>query len=92
MNWYKMLFVSTWPPNMHLKLTKHERFCKQNNQLPTKSHDELKDNSNVKIFFLIKESQIASHYVLQFYLAWPIYVYDKVFYHYLIHPIMNENI
>jgi len=27
------------------KLTKHGRFCKQNNQLPTKSHDELKDNS-----------------------------------------------
>ena len=32
---------------MHLKLTEHERFCKQNNQLPTKNHDELKDNSNV---------------------------------------------
>ena len=30
---------------MHQKLTKHEKFCKQNNQLPTKSHDELKDNS-----------------------------------------------
>ena len=31
---------------MHLKLTKHGRFCEQDNQLPTKSHDELKDNSN----------------------------------------------
>ena len=31
---------------MHLKLTKHGRFCKQNNQLPTKTHDKLKDNSN----------------------------------------------
>jgi hypothetical protein len=43
-----MLFVqtSTPPPRMHQKLTKHERFCEQNNQLPTKSHDELKDNSN----------------------------------------------
>jgi hypothetical protein len=29
---------------MHQKLTKHGRFFKQNNQLPTKSHVELKDN------------------------------------------------
>jgi hypothetical protein len=36
---------STLPPRMHQKLTKHGRFCKQNNQLPTKSHDELEDNS-----------------------------------------------
>jgi hypothetical protein len=28
------------------KLTKHGTFCKQNNQLPTKIHVELKDNSN----------------------------------------------
>ena len=28
-------------------LPKHERCCKQNNQLPTKSHDELDDNSNM---------------------------------------------
>ena len=35
--------------HMHLKLTKHGRFCKQNNQLPTKTHDELKDNSIVYI-------------------------------------------
>ena len=34
------------PPRMHHKLTKHGRFCKQNNQLPTKTHVELKDNSN----------------------------------------------
>ena len=47
MNRYIMFFVQTFtrPPNMHLKLTKHGRFCKQNNQLPTKSHDELEDNS-----------------------------------------------
>jgi hypothetical protein len=32
---------------MHHKLTKHGRFCKQNNQLPTKTHGELKDNSIV---------------------------------------------
>jgi hypothetical protein len=31
---------------MHHKLTKHGKFCKQNNQLPTKTHVELKDNSN----------------------------------------------
>ena len=35
---------------MHLKLTTHGRFCKQNNQLPTKSHDELEDNSNERDF------------------------------------------
>jgi len=37
---------------MHQKLTKHGRFCKQNNQLPTKSHDELEDYSNVFDNFL----------------------------------------
>jgi hypothetical protein len=48
MNRYRMFFVqtSTLPPWMHHKLTKHGRFCKQNNQLPTKTHVELKDNSN----------------------------------------------
>jgi hypothetical protein len=42
-----MFFVqtSTLPPHMHQKLTKHGRFYKQNNQLPAKSHDELKGNS-----------------------------------------------
>jgi hypothetical protein len=35
---------------MHQKLTKHGRFCKQNNQLPTKSHVELKDTSNIPQF------------------------------------------
>ena len=30
---------------MHQNFTKHERFCEQNNQLPTKIHVELKDNS-----------------------------------------------
>jgi hypothetical protein len=34
---------------MHHKLTKHGRFCKQNNQLPTKTHVELKDNSIVTL-------------------------------------------
>ena len=49
MNRYRMFFVqtSTLPPRMHQKLTKHGKFCKQNNQLPTKSHEELNDNSNV---------------------------------------------
>jgi hypothetical protein len=37
---------------MHHKLTKHGRFCKQNNQLPTKTRVELKDNSNIFIPFL----------------------------------------
>jgi hypothetical protein len=48
MNQYRMFFVqtSTLPPHMHQKLTKHGKFYKQNNQLPTKSHVELKDNSN----------------------------------------------
>jgi hypothetical protein len=32
---------------MHQKLTKHGRFYKQNNQFPTKSHDELEDNSTM---------------------------------------------
>ena len=32
---------------MHLKFTKHGRFCKQNNQLPCKSHDELEDDTNI---------------------------------------------
>jgi ribosomal protein S30 len=39
--------TSTLPPRMHQKLTKHGKICKQNNQLPTKSHVELKDNSNI---------------------------------------------
>jgi len=30
---------------MHQKLTKHGKFCKQNNQLPTKAHVVLQDNS-----------------------------------------------
>jgi hypothetical protein len=30
---------------MHQKFTKHGKFCDQNNQLHTKNHDELKDNS-----------------------------------------------
>ena len=49
MNRYRMFFVqtSTRPPNMHLKLTKHRKYCKKNSQLPTKSHDELKGNSIV---------------------------------------------
>ena len=37
---------------MHLEVTKHGRFSKQNNQLPTKSYDELKDNSNIQPTFL----------------------------------------
>ena len=47
MNWFRMFFVqtSTQPPNMHLELTKDRKFCKQNNQLPTKNHDEFMNNS-----------------------------------------------
>jgi hypothetical protein len=51
MNRYRMSFVqtSTLPPRMHQKLPKHGRFCKQNNQLPAKSHVELKDEINVSM-------------------------------------------
>jgi hypothetical protein len=50
MNQYRMFFVqtSTPLPRMHQKLTKHGKFCKQNNQLPTISHDELEDNSVIE--------------------------------------------
>ena len=43
MNRYSKFFVqtSTLSPNMYLNLTKHGRFHKQSNQLPTKSHHEL---------------------------------------------------
>ena len=47
---------------MHLKLTKHGRFCKQNNQLPTKSHDELKDNSIIRALDLDENIVIRSHH------------------------------
>jgi hypothetical protein len=47
MNRYRMVFCSNLhtTPRMHQKLTKHGRFCKQNNQLPTKNHDVLEDYS-----------------------------------------------
>jgi hypothetical protein len=32
--------------NLHTTST-HAPICKRNNRLPTKSHDELKDNSNI---------------------------------------------
>ena len=32
--------------HMHLKLAKHEKFCKQKQPTPYQTHDELKDNSN----------------------------------------------
>ena len=46
MNRYRMFFVqpSTRPPTHASKVY---QTWKQNNQLPTKSHDELKDNSIV---------------------------------------------
>jgi hypothetical protein len=49
MNQYRTFFIqtSTLPARIHQKLTKHGKVCKQNNKLPTKSHDELEDNSNV---------------------------------------------
>jgi hypothetical protein len=55
MNQYRMFFVqtSTLPPRMHHKLTKHGRFFKQINQLPTKTHVELNDNSNTLFFFQV---------------------------------------
>ena len=40
---------------MHLKLTKHGRFFKQTNQLPTKSHDELKNNSITPMSLLVRK-------------------------------------
>jgi hypothetical protein len=41
---------------MHQILTKHEKLCKQNNQLPTESRVELKDNSDVcKVNIIICE-------------------------------------
>ena len=45
-NRYRMFFVqtATWPP-AHAPRT-HQTW-QQNNQLPTKSHDELKNNSNI---------------------------------------------
>jgi hypothetical protein len=46
---------------MHKKLTKHERFCKQINQLPTKSHVELEDNSIVMHFFLLGSAVCPWH-------------------------------
>ena len=52
--------TSTQPPNMHQKLTKNERFYKQNNQLPTKSHDELEDNSISPQATLICPIRLAS--------------------------------
>ena len=47
---------------MHLKLTKHGRFYEKNNQLPTKSHDELKDNSIGRFVFKY-ENNMMSHYI-----------------------------
>jgi len=38
---------------MHQNFTKHGRLCKENNQLPTNSHDELEDDSIV--------AKISSH-------------------------------
>jgi hypothetical protein len=58
MNQYKMFFVktSTLPPRMDQKFTKHGRFCKQNNQFPTKCHEELEDNSNILEKYIYKTS------------------------------------
>jgi len=49
---------------MHHKLTKHERFCKQNNQLPTKTHVELKANSNMQALKVNKVKQLFLSRVL----------------------------
>ena len=48
MNRYRMFFVQTSTLRMHQKLTKHGKFCKQINQLPTKSHVELENNYSIR--------------------------------------------
>jgi hypothetical protein len=65
MNQYKMFFVqtSTLSPRMHQKLAKHGNICKQNNQLPTKNHDELEDNSIVCIGLGLPTPIIKDHQV-----------------------------
>ena len=65
MNWYRMFYVqtSTLRPRMHQKLTNHGKFCMQNNQLPTKSHVELKDNSIIHACY-ISVASIAFHVLL----------------------------
>ena len=49
-NRYRMFFIqtSTLTPNVHLKSTKHEKFCMQNNQLPFNTQVELIDNFKKK--------------------------------------------
>ena len=47
---------------MHQKLAKHGRFRKQNNQLPTKSHDELEDNSNEEDIHMRSKNHEANDY------------------------------
>lgn len=51
MNQYRMFFdqTITLPPNMHHKLTEHERCWMQNIWFPTKCHVESDDNSNFSI-------------------------------------------
>ena len=51
MNRYRMFFdqTITLPPNMHHKLTEHERCWMRNIWFPTKSHVESDDNSNFSI-------------------------------------------
>ena len=59
--------ISTLPPSMHQKLTKHGRYCKQNNQFPTRSHVELEDD-NMQCPFQntqLEEVNSALVYVLQ---------------------------
>jgi hypothetical protein len=40
-----------------------KRFCKQNNQLPTKTHVELKDNSNVTRILRSSKGKKHSHLI-----------------------------
>ena len=49
MNQYSMLFVQTYTPalSMHQKLTKHEKSCMQNDQLPTCIAFKLNENSDL---------------------------------------------
>ena len=63
---YRIFFIqtSTLTPSMHQKLTKHGKFCMQNNQLPSNTPVEVTDNSNKQtsssIDILISQYQLAS--------------------------------
>ena len=62
MNQYRMFFEGLWPfkPPHDLQtctkdLLNMKGFVSKNNQLPTKSHDELEDSSNLVLVIHTKE-------------------------------------